>query len=71
MTWGPIRDPYPLDFDVFDPETGLRYYSSGSGSAQRRVTSVPLRSGVSYPLTVWSAWVPGEAFELRFSLRPE
>jgi hypothetical protein len=71
MTWTTIRDPYPLDFDVFDPETGLGYYSVGWGAGQRRVTSVPLRAGVSYPVTVWSAWVPGEVFELRFSLRPE
>ena len=71
MTWATIRDPYPLDFDVFDLETGLGYSSVGWGAGQRRVTSVPVRAGVWYPVTVWSARVPGEAFELRFSLRPE
>ena len=71
MTWPNRSESYPLDFDVYDPEAGQVWYSYPSAAGQRRVQGLRVHAGVTYPVTVWSAYVPGSEFVLTPSLRSE
>jgi hypothetical protein len=70
MTW---RDNewYPLDFDIYDPRTRQVWYSFAAGDGQRLLQGLPVYGGEIYPITVWSAYVPGKEFELTATLRPQ
>ena len=71
MSWAPVVNSYPLDFDVYDPVGRLIWYSYGWTADRRRLVGIRVKAGVTYPITVWSSSVPGEEFELQFSLRSE
>jgi hypothetical protein len=70
MTWRG-NESYPLDFDIYDPRTRQVWYSFAAGDGRRLTPALRVYGGVMYPITVWSAYVPGMEFQLTPTLRPE